>query len=404
MATLSPPEVLVSDSIRNFHPQMAYRRFGKTEQQLSVITLGGMRFRELGGEPRAELSTPLIDQCAEVTQLALDRGINHIETAYGYGKSEHAYGMVLNEVMQVPRDRYVLMTKGKRGTADDMRRLVDEQLRALRTDRIDLYGVHGINLPEHISELCASGGAVEELHKMVDEGIIGSVGFSTHGPLEVIIDALATGMFSFLNVHYYYFLQRNRGAVDYAGAKDIGVFIISPNDKGGRLFEPSQRLQDLCTPLTPIQFNAKWCLNHPHISTLSFGLTEREHFVEMDGIFPLSLPLSAEELAIKQRMDNAILADPLGAYEGFELINDPSGINIPEVLRHRRMATCYGQDAFGHYRYNMFQAKGDWFPGEFATPERVEQVDTSRAPQGFPLKDLLNDTHQRFYKSQSTDN
>ena len=79
---------------------MAYRRFGKTEQQLSVITLGGMRFRHGWEKPRDELPSALIDHCAEVTTLALDHGINHIETAYGYGKSEHGYGMVLNEVLQ----------------------------------------------------------------------------------------------------------------------------------------------------------------------------------------------------------------------------------------------------------------------------------------------------------------
>ena len=229
-----------------------------------MITLGGMRFDHGWEKPRDELPTRFIDHCAEVTTMALDHGINHIETAYGYGKSENGYGLVLNEVLNMPRDRYVLMTKGKRSTAEEMRALVEEQLEALRTDHIDLYGVHGINLPEHVTNY-APRRAVEELHKMVDEGIIGSVGFSTHGPLEVIIDALPRAFFLF-NVHYYYFLQRNRGAVDYAAAKDCGVFIISPNDKGGRLFEPSPQLNQLCAPLTPIQFNAKWCLNHPHIT------------------------------------------------------------------------------------------------------------------------------------------
>ncbi|TVR18089.1 MAG: aldo/keto reductase [Planctomycetota bacterium] len=392
----------MTHDIRNHHSSMEYRRFGRTERMLSAITLGGMRFVEAGGKPRDELSPALIDHCAEVTSMALDHGINHIETAYGYGKSEHAYGYVLNQVLQVPRQRYHLMTKGKRSTAEDMRRLVDEQLTALRTDHIDLYGMHGINLPEHISELCCSGGAVEELLKMRDEGIIGEVGFSTHGPMEVIVDAIATGLFNFVNVHYYYFLQRNRAAVDYAGAKDLGVFIISPNDKGGRLFEPSDRLRDLCAPLTPIQFNAKWCLEHPHIHTLSFGMTEAAHFAEMRGIFPASIPMTADELAIKLRMNAAISADPLAAYEGWELLGDPSGINIPEVLRHRRMATCYDQEAFGIYRYNMFQDKGDWFPGCFATPEAVAAVDTSKAPTNFPLQAFLNETHARFYRPKDT--
>ena len=264
-------------TIRNQKPGMDYRRFGKTERWLSAITLGGMRYVDGWGEPRNEPKPEMIEQCARITQMAFDHGINHIETAYGYGKSEACYGKVLNEVLKTPRDQYHLMTKGDARTAEDMRALVDKQLTALQTDHIDLYAWHGINNREKLDAACAKGGPVEELLKMQDEGIVGCVGFSTHAPLDIIIDALHTDLFSFVNLHYYYFLQRNRGAVDYANAKDCGVFIISPNDKGGRLFEPSQKLQDLCAPLTPIQFNGKWCLKHPEIQTLSFGMTEEAH-------------------------------------------------------------------------------------------------------------------------------
>lgn len=389
-----------NEHIRNYKGTMSYRRFGKTEQMLSCITLGGMRYVDGWGEPRDEPSTEMIDQCARVTRMALDHGINHIETAHGYGKSEHCYGKVLNEVLQLPRDSYHLMTKGSADTADDMRRLVEQQLIALQTDHFDLYAWHGINTHEKYTTSCASGGAVEELLKMQEEGIIGAVGFSTHAPLEVVIDTLATELFSFVNLHYYYFLQRNRGAIDYANAKDYGVFIISPNDKGGKLYEPSARLQELCAPLTPIQFNAKWCLKHPQIQTLSFGMSEEQHFEELAGIFPAHVPLSANELAIECRMNNALLEDPISAYEGFDLINNEPNLNVPEILRHRRMWKCYGQESFGHMRYNMFQDKGDWFPGAYATPEAVAQLDTSLSPAEIDVQKMLNETHAQFHQEK----
>ena len=140
-------------------------------------------------------------------------------------------------------------------------------------------------------------------------------------------------------------------------------------------------------------------LQIPQISTLSFGLTEKAHFDEMRGIFPTSVPLSPAELAIQQRMDNAVYAGSTGLYEGWEFKRgDPSGINIPEVLRHRRMATCYGQEAFGHYRYNMFQEKGDWPPA--ALPRRPGGCGRceQHSQLNFPLKELLSETHQRFYQ------
>ena len=43
----------------------------------------------------------------------------------------------------------------------------------------------------------------------------------------------------------------------------MGVFIISPNDKGGKLYEPPPKLTELCAPLTPMQFNDLYCLARP---------------------------------------------------------------------------------------------------------------------------------------------
>ncbi|MFW5829417.1 MAG: aldo/keto reductase [Planctomycetota bacterium] len=388
----------MSNTIRNFNPAMDYRRFGRCDRMLSVITLGGMRYKGGWGEPRDQPSDEMIEQCADITRRSLDAGINHIETAHGYGKSEHCYGRVLNEVLRVPRDRYHLMTKGAADTADDMRRMVEGQLQALQTDHIDLYAWHGINDQERRQTACAPGGPVEELHKLRDEGIIGCIGFSTHAPYEVIIDSLVTDLFDFVNLHYYYTLQRNRGAVDYAGAKDLGVFIISPNDKGGKLYEPSEKLRGLCAPLTPVQWNAKWCLANPQIHTLSFGMSEPGHVQEMRGICPVHVPLTDEELAITRRIDAAMHNEPSAVYEGWELLPDASGINIPEVLRHRRLWRCLDQDSFGLMRYNMFQEKGNWFPGAYATPERVARVDSSRSPVELDVRALLDETHAHFHK------
>ncbi len=387
-----------SNNILNYNEKMNYRRFGKTERWLSCITLGGMRYIDGWGDPRTEPKDEMIEQCARITQLAFDHGINHIETAYGYGKSEYCYGRALNEVLKRPRDSYHLMTKGGADSADAMRKMVEEQLTGLQTDHIDLYGWHGINNAEKMKMACAKGGPVEELLKMQNEGIIGCVGFSTHAPLDVIIESIATGLFSFVNLHYYYFFQRNRGAVDYANTKDMGVFIISPNDKGGKLYEPSDKLNELCAPLTPIQFNAKWCLKHPHIHTLSFGMTEEPHFEEMSGVLPVSVPLNKQELEIEARMNNALLEDPGSAYEGHELWNDPSGINIAEVLRHRRMWKCYDQQSFGFMRYNMFQDKGDWFPGSFATEDKVAMLNAENSPVDLDLNSMIGETHNHFYK------
>lgn len=380
---------------------MEYRRFGKTGLNLSVITLGGMRYAQGWGDPRDEIPQEMIDNCRDCVQQALACGINHIESAHGYKRSETCYGKVLNEELSLPRDSYYLMTKGAPDTADATKALVEEQLKALQTDRIDLYGWHGINNRERCEMACAKGGPVEALLKLKDEGVIGSVGFSTHGPLEVILRSIETDLFDFVNLHYYYFYQRNRGAVELAQTKDMGVFIISPNDKGGQLFNAPDSLRELTAPLTPIQWNARFCLSNPAIQTLSFGMTEASHFEEMKGIFPTTVPLQGQEAETYERLNRQRLKDPYAYYEGHERMPDPSGINIPEVLRFRMMWKCFGMKDYGIYRYNMLEEKGHWFPGHFALPEFVDKVDDTGAP--VPLKTMLTETHEALYKPKETD-
>jgi predicted aldo/keto reductase-like oxidoreductase len=389
-----------SAPIRNQKPGMQYRRFGKTNLPLSVITLGGMRYHDGWSSPPHELSARMIDQCADMVQRSLAAGINHIETAKGYGKSENCYGKVLNEVLNVPRDSYYFMTKGAPETAEDTHRSIEAQLKALRMDHIDLYAWHGINTRRRFELAVAKGGPVEVLKRYQEQGVIGHVGFSTHGDLRTISDAIATDLFEFVNLHYYYFWQRNWSGVLQAAGHDMGVFIISPNDKGGQLFHASQKLRELTAPLTPIQFNARFCLRSPHVHTLSFGMTEPEHAREMLGALPVSMPMTESELAILRRLDEQV--DALSSYDGFELADDPSGINIPEVLRFRRMLKCYDMREFGRYRYNMFQPNSEWFWGDFASDDNLEKIDRSRIPHGIPLIEMLRETHRELYAPKSS--
>jgi len=383
-----------------YRPKMEYRRFGKTNKMVSVITLGGMRYKNADDDPRDIVPRETLDQCRDTVEKSLAHGINLIETAWGYIKSEHAYGIVLNDELKIKRDSYLLMTKGAAKTAAEMRKMVTLQMKALKTDYFDFYAWHGINNRELLEIACGKGGPVEELLKMKEEGLIGHIGFSTHGPLCVILKAIETDMFEFINLHYYYFFQRNKPAIDLATSKDMGVFIISPNDKGGQLLNSPQKLKDLTAPLHPIQWNARWCLGHPEIHTLTFGLPVTAKFEYLDGIFPAPAPMSEEDEQIRRRMDAQRLTVPYSDFDGYCLENDPSGINIPEILRFRRLWKCYDMKDFGLYRYNMFQEKGHFFPGSFPTEENLKKIDLSRCPEGIPVADLIRETHEGLYRGK----
>lgn len=374
---------------------MEYRRFGKTNKALSVITLGGMRYTDGWSKPREAPTRAMIDQAIETTRRAMSLGINHIETAYGYSRSEYCYGHALSE-LGVARSSYFLMTKGDPETPDAARRMIEEQLKGLRTDRIDLYAWHGINNPDRL-RLALQSGVLDVLEEYRAEGVIGHLGFSTHASPDVIASAIQSGRFEFVNLHYYYFFQRNYGALLLALERDMGVFIISPNDKGGQLWNASDRVRELVQPATPIQWNARFCLRLPYVHTLSFGMNSPAHFDEMLGIFPTSVPLAEADLEAQVRLDAELARDPLSAYEGYEFSDDPSGINIPEVLRFRRLLKCYEMEAFGKYRYNMLEDKGHWFPGAYASPERVARVRVEKAPPGVPIREMLTETHKALF-------
>jgi hypothetical protein len=383
-----------------FKPKMEYRRFGKTNQMVSVITLGGMRFKHSSVEPREQIPQDTLDQCRDTVEKALAQGINLIETAYGYGKSEHAYGRVLNDELKVKRESYFLMTKGSPKTAEDTRKLVALQLKALKTDYLDFYAWHGINTMELFEVACSKGGPVEELIKLKQEGIIKHIGFSTHAPLDVILKAIDTDLFDFVNLHYYYFFQRNKAAIDLAEIKDMGVFIISPNDKGGQLSRPPQKLKELTAPLHPIQFNARFCLSHSSVHTLTFGLPVTVQFDQINGIFPAPSPLSIQDAQIKQHLDDQKLLDPYANFDAYCMENDPSGLNIPEILRFRTLWKCYDMKDFGLYRYNMFQEKDHWFPGNFPTKENLQNINLTNCPPNIPLVELIEETHEGLYRTK----
>ena len=89
---------------------------------------------------------------------------------------------------------------------------------------------------------------------MKKDGRCRFVGFSTHAATRVILAAIETGAFDYVNLHWYFVNDFTWPAVEAATRHDMGVFIISPSDKGGKLYEPPGKLVTLCAPLTPIAF------------------------------------------------------------------------------------------------------------------------------------------------------
>jgi len=364
---------------------MQYRRFGKTDLRLSVFSLGTMRGLQCQDT-----------FCATVSR-ALELGINHIETAQGYGPSEVWLGECLAALGA--KQRVVLTTKIlPQGDGDGVERQLERSLTRLGVDRVDCLALHGINTEAHLTWLDDSRGGMAALERAVADGRIGHLGFSTHGPQAVIAAALDRAEFSFINLHYYYFFQHHRPIIEQAHQRDMGVFIISPADKGGMLYRPPAALVQQCQPVHPLHLTYRWLLSDPRITTLSLGAATPAELAHPLAVADLPPPLSpAERQALahlEQQRHQALGTDQ--CHQCHACLPCPEAIPIPEILRLRNLAVAHDMTDYGTYRYRMLGNAGHWFPGRKGNQCTTCGDCLPRCPHTLPIPDLLQDAHRRL--------
>lgn len=366
---------------------MQYRRFGKTNLQISVFSLGTMRY--LSNSKNVQ----------QTIEKALFLGINHLETARGYGDSETYLGTAIKTGLSVPRNQLYITTKiPPTPDADTMRQYIDESLKRLNIDYLDCLGIHGLNTWQHLGWVQSQNGCMQAVQEAVNDGRIRHIGFSTHASLDIILAAINTDLFDFVNLHYYYFFQRNAPAIELAAKKDMGIFIISPADKGGKLYTPSPTLTEICHPLTPLDFNYRFLLSDQRITTLSIGPEKPEELEISSDIFDYANELTKIEIDISEKLahhqNQVLLTDKCS--QCYACLPCPENIHIPEVLRLRNLAVAYDMTDYGKYRYAMFENAGHWFPGMKANRCTECGDCLPKCPEKLDIPALLTDSHERL--------
>ncbi|MBS3026754.1 MAG: aldo/keto reductase [Dolichospermum sp. DET50] len=366
---------------------MQYRRFGKTNLHLSVFSLGTMRYLTNS------------ENVQQTIEKALFLGINHLETARGYGDSEIYLGKAIQAGLSVPRSQLYITTKiPPTADADTMRQYIDESLNRLNLDYLDCLGIHGLNTWQHLEWVQSKNGCMQAVEEALNDGRVRHIGFSTHGSLDVILAAINTNLFEFVNLHYYYFFQHNAPAIQLAIEKDMGVFIISPADKGGKLYTPPQRLKEICHPFTPLDLNYHFLLSDKRITTLSVGPSKPEELVIPPELFDHNNELTKAEIAIFEKLEHqqnhVLLTDKCS--QCYACLPCPENIHIPEVLRLRNLAVAYDMTDYGKYRYGMFENAGHWFPGMKANRCTECGDCLPKCPENLDIPTLLKDTHDRL--------
>jgi len=201
-----------------------YRKLGKTEMRVSVLGLGTNRLR----------SCTQTEATAIINRL-LDKGVNYLSS--GYGETQALIG----EAVSHRRDEYYLTSKAGRPTAQGVRKGIEESLRLLKTDYLDVYEMDFVNNDRQIAEHMGPGGAYEALLEAKQKGLIRHIGLTSHRP-DIIARLISQGLFetalmmiSF--VHQYALTE----VLPIAKELGVGTVGIRPIDHGA-LHPPDRAL------------------------------------------------------------------------------------------------------------------------------------------------------------------
>lgn len=214
---------------------------------MPVATLGTMRFQRKWGptiQDMNQVPADCQDNLVRTLKRAIcDFGMNHIETARGYGSSELQLGVALKQLMDtgiVQRKDLIIQTKvAPFAKAQDFKDTLDKSMKLLQVDYLDLFAFHGCNLPHQYGWVFGHDDEPEGNMKVVREyvkaGKIRHVGFSTHGPEDVIRKFIETDAFDYVNLHFHYFgSYTTTGVGPYHG--NLGnVKLLNEKDMGGEI-------------------------------------------------------------------------------------------------------------------------------------------------------------------------
>lgn len=271
---------------------MNYRRLGRTNLQVSEISLGTVELgMDYGIPAQGAHRRPSEADAACLLNRALDLGVNLIDTARAYGESE----VIVGQALKSRRDEYILATKigslsWEGYTGANLRERVDasitESLRALQTDIIDLLYIHNAT-----PELIQQGEIVEIMERARQAGYARFIGTTTYGeaaPLAV----LEAGNFDCIQVAYNLLdRQFEEQVLPLAKQQDIGVVIRSVLLKGAltyRYVHLPEELRELREAVGKVnslgrtqssdlpELAYRFVLGHPVVSTALVG-TARIH-------------------------------------------------------------------------------------------------------------------------------
>ncbi|MCL2323054.1 MAG: aldo/keto reductase [Oscillospiraceae bacterium] len=262
---------------------MDLRNFGKTPAKLSPLGFGAMRLPCINGNP-SNINIPL---ATKMVRYAIDNGVNYVDTAYVYHseKSEEFLGDALSDGY---REKIYLATKSpiwKIDKFEDYEKILDTELKRLKTDHIDMYLTHSLN--KDTWEKMKKLNIFKFLETAKKEGKIRNIGFSFHDDLKTFKEIVDGYSWDFCQMQYNYMdvdYQQGEEGLNYAYDKGFGIVIMEPL-KGGKL---SRKAPDdinetwgkLLEENSYAELALRWVWNNPKVSVVLSGMSTMEQVIE----------------------------------------------------------------------------------------------------------------------------
>ncbi|OOO65435.1 aldo/keto reductase [Clostridium tepidum] len=326
---------------------MLYRKFGKTDEEVSILGFGCMRLPILNND------SSKIDEKKAIKQIryAIDNGVNYIDTAYPYheGASELIVGKALKDGY---RERVKLATKLPSWlikNREDMDRYLDKQLKKLQTDHIDFYLLHALNKADW--EVLKNNRVFDFLDKAIKDGKIKYAGFSFHDELSLFKEITNAYNWSFCQIQYNFIDENYQAGIKglkYASQKGMAVVIMEPL-RGGNLArivpEDIKKIWNKA-PIkrSPAQWGFRFLWNYPEVTVVLSGMEKMDHIKEniKEANIGYANSLTKKELElineVKQIYLDRIKVDCTNCRYCMPC---PFGVNIPKNFKYLNMSSLY---------------------------------------------------------------
>ena len=243
------------------------RPFGRTGHMSTATIFGG-----------AALIRASQKDADRVLEILLKYGVNHIDTAPRYGDSE----VLIGPWMARHRKDFFLATKTGKRTYSEAREDIHRSLDRLKTDRIDLIQLHGLQHPDEWDTAMGPGGALEAAIEARDKGLVSFIGVTGHGWMIAGLHKRALKLFHFDSVlmPYNYFMHSNERyrnefeeVVRICRERNVAVQTIKSLARGPWAITPQNR-NTWYQPLEDqddIDRAVHWVLGHPNVFLNTVG-------------------------------------------------------------------------------------------------------------------------------------